>query len=158
MPRWHFVSLVVSVLLSLLPNTCWSQPTTGLTIEALSNSRGWVIVENHVVKGHPMTIGKVGTTLDPSERVASQLFFGGVDLTNPLYPLQTPIAGYVSVEFCESETGRPFVAISSIDEGRSLTHIVRVKSNNINVLRRYLGVDSDAVPVSADLVDVISRE
>ncbi|MEE2753032.1 MAG: hypothetical protein VX910_03540 [Candidatus Latescibacterota bacterium] len=65
------MSFVVSVLLSLLPCTCWSQPSAGLTIEALSNSRGWVIVENHVVKGHPMTIGKVGTTLDPSEREAS---------------------------------------------------------------------------------------
>ncbi|MEE2753501.1 MAG: hypothetical protein VX910_05920 [Candidatus Latescibacterota bacterium] len=85
-----------------------------------------------------MTIGKVGTTLDPSEREASQLLFGGVDLPTPRYPFQAPITGYVSAGFCESKTGRPFVAISSVDEGRSLTRIVRVKSTNIDALRRFV--------------------
>jgi hypothetical protein len=151
MPGWHFTSIVISILLLIFcSNPSTSQVSISRGLEPIPNQGGWVIVQKQAFTGYPITIGNLGSALDSSEREIHQLFYGGVDLTKLLYPFQTPITGFVSAEFYESESGDPFVVIVSINSGRRQTRIARIKQVNIDALRQHVNADSETVTVSAD--------
>ena len=156
MQGWHFTSIYVILSLLLSSSSCWSSTFTSLDIQPISPEKGWVIVEKRLTKGYPVTIGMIGRELDLSERESYRLFEGGMDYKTPLYPFKIPIAGFISAEFYEAESGKPFFVISYTSGDRPLTRIVRIKPRNFDALSHHLGSGKETLRVSLNLVEIVT--